>query len=107
MLVTGAAGYIGSHTCVELLQAGFAVVALDNLCNSAQEAIARVERITGSALLFSKPPAVALCRLTSCRAARAILPVAMRRPRKRALYYGGAQKKIWMKCVRISGAGKG
>ncbi|NMM26236.1 MAG: UDP-glucose 4-epimerase GalE [Glaciimonas sp.] len=52
ILVTGAAGYIGSHTCVELLQAGFAVVALDNLCNSAQEAIARVERITGSALPF-------------------------------------------------------
>lgn len=52
ILVTGASGYIGSHTCVELLQAGFAVIALDNLCNSSQQAIARVERISGSALPF-------------------------------------------------------
>lgn len=52
ILVTGASGYIGSHTCVELLQAGFVVIALDNLCNSSREAITRVERITGSALPF-------------------------------------------------------
>lgn len=52
ILVTGASGYIGSHTCVELLQAGFAVIALDNLCNSSREAIARVERITGNSLPF-------------------------------------------------------
>lgn len=52
ILVTGASGYIGSHTCVELLQAGFDVIALDNLCNSSREAITRVERISGSALPF-------------------------------------------------------
>jgi UDP-glucose 4-epimerase len=52
ILVTGAAGYIGSHTCVELLSAGYAVVALDNLCNSSAESIRRVERITGRSLPF-------------------------------------------------------
>lgn len=50
ILVTGASGYIGSHTCVELLQGGFDVIALDNFCNSSPEAIARVERITGCSL---------------------------------------------------------
>jgi len=52
ILVTGASGYIGSHTCVELLQAGFGVVALDNLSNSSAESIARVERITGKTIPF-------------------------------------------------------
>jgi len=52
ILVTGASGYIGSHTCVELLRAEFAVIALDNLCNSSREAIARVERISGKSLQF-------------------------------------------------------
>lgn len=52
ILVTGASGYIGSHTCVELLEAGFSVIGLDNLCNSSREAIARVERITGKAMPF-------------------------------------------------------
>ena len=47
ILVTGGAGYIGTHTCVELLNAGFDVVALDNFCNSKPEAIHRVEKITG------------------------------------------------------------
>ena len=47
ILVTGGAGYIGSHTCVELLDAGFAVTVFDNFCNSHPEALARVERITG------------------------------------------------------------
>ncbi|WP_250207949.1 UDP-glucose 4-epimerase GalE [Curvibacter sp. CHRR-16] len=47
VLVTGGAGYIGSHTCVELLQAGYRVTVLDNYCNSSPEALARVERITG------------------------------------------------------------
>ena len=46
ILVTGGAGYIGSHTVVELLQAGFAVVVVDNFSNSSPEAISRVERIT-------------------------------------------------------------
>ncbi|WP_420475338.1 UDP-glucose 4-epimerase GalE [Noviherbaspirillum sp. ST9] len=52
ILVTGAAGYIGSHTCVELLSSGYAVVALDNLCNSSMESLARVERITGHVIPF-------------------------------------------------------
>lgn len=52
LLVTGGAGYIGSHTCVELLQAGYAVVVADNLCNSKREAIGRVERITGRTVAF-------------------------------------------------------
>ena len=50
ILVTGGAGYIGSHTCVELLNAGFDVTVFDNFCNSHPEALARVERITGKKL---------------------------------------------------------
>lgn len=52
VLVTGGAGYIGSHTCIELLEAGYSVVVLDNLCNSSAESLARVERITGKKLEF-------------------------------------------------------
>lgn len=52
VLVTGGAGYIGSHTCVELLAAGHAVVVLDNLCNSSAEALHRVENISGRSLEF-------------------------------------------------------
>ena len=47
IFVTGGAGFIGSHTCVELLNAGFEVTVFDNFCNSHPEALARVERITG------------------------------------------------------------
>jgi UDP-glucose 4-epimerase len=47
ILVTGGAGYIGSHTCIELIKAGHDVVVLDNFCNSHPEAIARVEKIVG------------------------------------------------------------
>src|SRR5690606_33922145 len=47
ILVTGGAGYIGSHTIVELLGAGHSVVAVDNLANSSRLAIERVEQITG------------------------------------------------------------
>jgi len=43
VLVTGGAGYIGSHTCVELLNSGFDVVVVDNFCNSKPESLARVE----------------------------------------------------------------
>ena len=52
ILVTGGAGYIGSHTCVELLEAGYEVVVLDNLYNSSEEALRRVEQITGKNLKF-------------------------------------------------------
>lgn len=47
VLVTGGAGYIGTHTCVELLIAGFDVIVIDNFCNSKPEAINRVQKITG------------------------------------------------------------
>ena len=52
ILVTGGAGNIGSHTCVELLNEGYEVVVLDNLYNSSEEALKRVERITGKTLTF-------------------------------------------------------
>ena len=52
ILVTGGAGYIGSHTCVELLNAGHEVVVLDNLCNSAAESLNRVQHLTQKSLTF-------------------------------------------------------
>lgn len=52
ILVTGGAGYIGSHTCVELLELGYGVVVLDNLCNSNSESLNRVRKITGKDLRF-------------------------------------------------------
>ena len=52
ILVAGGAGYIGSHTCVELLNAGYDVVVVDNLYNSSEEAIKRVEQITGKSVKF-------------------------------------------------------
>lgn len=54
ILVTGGAGYIGSHTCVELLNAGYDVVVVDNLYNSSEKAIERVEQITGKKVKFYK-----------------------------------------------------
>ena len=54
ILVTGGAGYIGSHTCVELLNQGHEVVVFDNLYNSSEEALKRVEKITGKTLTFYK-----------------------------------------------------
>ncbi len=52
ILVTGGAGYIGSHTCVELLNAGYEVVVVDNLSNSSEVALDRVREITGKSLNF-------------------------------------------------------
>lgn len=52
ILVTGGAGYIGSHTCLELLNAGYKVVVVDNLCNSCKESLNRVEAITGKQVTF-------------------------------------------------------
>jgi len=52
VLVTGGAGYIGSHTCIELSEAGYDFVVYDNLCNSSQEALRRVEKILGKPIPF-------------------------------------------------------
>ncbi len=52
VLVTGGAGYIGSHTCLELLQAGYSVVVVDNLANSKRESLRRVQELAGRPLQF-------------------------------------------------------
>ena len=52
ILVTGGAGFIGSHTCVELLNAGYDVVIVDNLYNASEKAVDRVKEITGKDLKF-------------------------------------------------------
>lgn len=52
ILVTGGAGYIGSHTCVELLEAGYDVVVVDNLYNASEKSLERVKEITGKDLAF-------------------------------------------------------
>lgn len=52
ILVTGGAGFIGSHTCVELLNSGYRVVVVDNLCNASRESLRRVEELTGRTLTF-------------------------------------------------------
>ncbi|MBR1633979.1 MAG: UDP-glucose 4-epimerase GalE [Lachnospiraceae bacterium] len=54
ILVTGGAGYIGSHTCVELLNAGHEVIVLDNLSNSSEKSLDRVREIAGKDLVFYK-----------------------------------------------------
>lgn len=54
ILVTGGAGFIGSHTCVELLNAGYEVVVVDNLSNSSEKSLQRVEKITGKKVTFYK-----------------------------------------------------
>ena len=54
ILVTGGAGYIGSHTVVELQSAGYDVVVADNLCNSSEKALDRVSKITGKPVKFYK-----------------------------------------------------
>jgi UDP-glucose 4-epimerase len=54
VLVTGGAGYIGSHTCISLDKAGFDFVVYDNLCNSSREALTRVEKIIGKEIKFEE-----------------------------------------------------
>ena len=54
ILVTGGTGYIGSHTVVELLEGGFEVIILDNLCNSDKSVLERIEKITGKTPKFIK-----------------------------------------------------
>jgi len=52
VLVTGGAGYIGSHTCLELLESGYGVVVIDNLCNANPKSLGRVQELTGKSLRF-------------------------------------------------------
>ena len=52
VLVTGGAGYIGSHTCIELLESGYDVIVIDNLCNSNPKSLERVQQLTGKSVTF-------------------------------------------------------
>ena len=52
VLVTGGAGYIGSHTCVELLEHGYGTVIADNLSNSKRQVMTRIEEISGKSVSF-------------------------------------------------------
>ncbi|MCH7666937.1 MAG: SDR family NAD(P)-dependent oxidoreductase [Acidobacteria bacterium] len=54
ILVTGGAGYIGSHTCLELLESGYSVVVVDNLSNAKEESLRRVRALTGKDLAFHR-----------------------------------------------------
>ncbi|MFJ7827541.1 UDP-glucose 4-epimerase GalE [Psychrobacillus sp. NPDC096623] len=54
ILVTGGAGYIGSHTCVALLEAGHSVIVADNLCNSKRDSIDKINQLTGKEVIFYK-----------------------------------------------------
>lgn len=65
ILVSGGAGYIGSHTCIELVKAGFDVIVADNLVNSSEEALHRVEKIIGKPVPFEN---VDLCDAKACDA---------------------------------------
>ena len=52
VLVTGGAGYIGSHTCIELIESGYTPIVVDNLCNSSAKSLERVKEITGQTITF-------------------------------------------------------
>jgi UDP-glucose 4-epimerase len=54
ILVTGGTGYIDSHTCIELLQADFNVVVVDNLVNASEASLNRIKEITGKTVTFIK-----------------------------------------------------
>lgn len=63
ILVTGGTGFIGSHTCVELLNSGHEVVIMDNLSNSKEAAVARIEKITGKNVVFYNAD---MCKYEDC-----------------------------------------
>ena len=79
ILVTGGAGYIGSHTCVELLNAGLDIAVFDNFCNSHPEALCRVDRITGKKISLIRGD----CRY------RAALVDALRESGANAVHFAG------------------
>ena len=72
VLVTGGAGYIGSHTCLELLQAGHAVTVVDNLANSKRESLRRVEELAGASLEFHQVDLLDRAGLDAVFAARPV-----------------------------------
>lgn len=72
VLVTGGAGYIGSHACIALLEAGHQVVVFDNYCNSSAESIARVEQIAGQSVVLEQGDIRDAARLDSVLAAHPI-----------------------------------
>ncbi|WP_028581130.1 UDP-glucose 4-epimerase GalE [Desulfogranum japonicum] len=77
ILVTGGAGYIGSHTCLELLKAGYSVSVVDNLCNSSEIALQKVEELSGKSLDFYNVDLQDMKSLTqvftSCKAIDAVI----------------------------------
>ncbi len=75
ILVTGGAGYIGSHTCVALIEAGYTPLVYDNLCNSSAESLARVERITGKRPAFVQADIRDAARLDAVFAEHAVAAV--------------------------------
>lgn len=84
ILVTGGAGYIGSHTCVELLNAGLDVTVFDNFCNSNPEALVRVEKISGK-----KPQLI----MGDCRD-RASLVTALQQSKAKAVIHFAGLKAV-------------
>lgn len=84
IFVTGGAGYIGSHACVELLNAGFDVTVFDNFCNSSPEALSRVQKITGKSVEFIKG---------DCRD-RASLTAALKQSKAKAVIHFAGLKAV-------------
>lgn len=66
ILVTGGAGFIGSHTCVELLGAGYDIVVLDNFCNSKPEALDRIKKLQERTSNSMKPTCLTLRARKKC-----------------------------------------
>ena len=90
ILVTGGAGYIGSHACVELLEAGYRVVVVDNLSNSKMESIQRVQKITGKSLTFYQ---------TDIRDKQALTEIFDKEPISTVIHFAGL-KAVGESCVQ-------
>lgn len=89
ILLTGGAGYIGSHTCVEMLNAGYDIVVVDNYSNSSPEALKRVKELTGKDFPIYEADVCdgeAMMRCSTGRRSRQVMPLprATRRWRIRA-----------------------